>query len=105
MSKLGKTAIAAVAFAMVGSTLFGGAALASGTHDHHATQDRHATPDTTVTNTGGAGGAGGDAENNCLNIAAQIPILNLFGSAPRNSAACTATGGAGGSGGAGAATY
>jgi hypothetical protein len=98
MSKLGKTTIAAVAFAMVGSTLFGGAALASGTHDGHARQD------TTVTNTGGAGGAGGNAENNCLNIAAQLPILNLFGSDPSNSAACTATGGAGGAGGAGA-TY
>jgi hypothetical protein len=98
MTKLGKTAIAAVAFAMVGSTLFGGAALASGRHDHHA-------QDTTVTNTGGAGGAGGDAENNCLNIAAQIPVLNLFGSDPSNSAACTATGGAGGAGGAGSTSY
>jgi hypothetical protein len=96
MSKFGKTAVAAVAFAMVGSTLFGGAALASDTH-HHVKRDID------VTNTGGAGGAGGGAENNCLNLAAQVPVLNLFGSDPANSAACTATGGAGGAGGAGAA--
>jgi hypothetical protein len=98
MSKFGKTAVAAVAFAMVGSTLFGGAALASEGHDGHANKDIN------VTNTGGAGGTGGNAENNCLNLAAQLPILNLFGSDPSNSASCTATGGAGGGGGAGA-TY
>jgi hypothetical protein len=77
---------AVIAFAVAGSALFGGTALAD------------------VTNTGGPGGAGGAAENNCLNLAVQVPILNLFGSDPSNSAACTATGGAGGTGGTGA-TY
>jgi hypothetical protein len=96
MRKSGKTAIAAVAFAMVGSTLFGGAALA-GAPDTHVKKD-------SVVNTGGAGGAGGAAENNCLNLALQVPVLNLFGSDPANSAACTATGGAGGAGGTGSST-
>jgi hypothetical protein len=77
-------AAAVIAFVTAASALFGGTALAD------------------VTNTGGPGGAGGAAENNCLNLAVQVPILNLFGSDPSNSAACTATGGAGGTGGTGA---
>jgi hypothetical protein len=105
MSKFEKTAVAAVAFAMVGSTLFGGAALAGDKHDSYAKKETsYAKKETVVTNTGGAGGAGGAAENNCLNLAVQVPILNLFGSDPSNSAACTATGGAGGAGGAGTET-
>jgi hypothetical protein len=74
-------AAAVIAFATAGSALFGGVALAD-----------------EVTNTGGAGGAGGVAENNCLNLAVQVPILNAFGSDPSNAASCTATanGGAGG---------
>ena len=84
---LRKTSGAAVlASVAAGSVLFGGTALAD------------------VTNTGGPGGAGGNAENNCLNLAVQVPILNLLGSDPSNSASCTATGGAGGTGGTGA-TY
>ena len=79
-------AAAVIAFAVAGSALFSGTALAD------------------VTNTGGPGGAGGAAENNCLNLAVQVPILNLLGSDPSNSASCTATGGAGGTGGPGA-TY
>jgi hypothetical protein len=91
MSNFGrKAAMATVAFAAVGSTLFGGAALASDDEDH-----------VKVTNTGGAGGAGGDATNNCVNLAVQVPILNILGD-PSNAASCTATGGAGGAGGAGA---
>jgi hypothetical protein len=83
---LRKTSVAAAVLTSVtaGSVLFGGTALAD------------------VTNTGGPGGTGGAAENNCLNLAVQVPILNLFGSDPSNSAACTATGGAGGTGGTGA---
>ena len=77
-------AAAVIAFAVAGSALFGGTALAD------------------VTNTGGPGGTGGAAENNCLNLAVQVPILNLFGADPTNSAACTAVGGAGGTGGSGA---
>jgi hypothetical protein len=84
---LRKTSVAAVlASVAAGSVLFGGTALAD------------------VTNTGGPGGAGGNAENNCLNLAVQVPVLNLLGSDPSNSASCTATGGAGGTGGTGA-TY
>ena len=73
-------AAAVIAFATAGSALFGGVALAD------------------VANTGGAGGAGGVAENNCLNLAVQVPVLNLFNSNPSNAASCTATanGGAGG---------
>ena len=83
-----KTPVVAAVLASVaaGSVLFGGTALAD------------------VTNTGGPGGAGGNAENNCLNLAVQVPVLNLLGSDPSNSASCTATGGAGGTGGTGA-TY
>ncbi len=86
MSKFGrKAAIAAVAFATVGSTLFGGAALASDD----------------ITNDGGAGGAGGTATNNCINIG--IPVLSGLGIAGQGSAtgaSCTASapGGAGGAG-------
>ena len=74
-------AAAVIAFVTAGSALFGGAALAN-----------------EVTNAGGPGGNGGVAENNCLNIALQVPVLNLFGSNPSNAASCTATanGGAGG---------
>jgi hypothetical protein len=74
-------AAAVIAFATAGSALFGGVALAD------------------VTNTGGAGGAGGVAENNCLNVAEQVAVLNLFGSDPSNAATCTATAN-GGNGGA-----
>jgi hypothetical protein len=88
MSNFGrKAATAAVAFATVGSTLFGGAALAGDGRD--------------ITNDGGAGGAGGTATNNCLNIG--IPILSglaLGGTSSATGASCTATapGGAGGTG-------
>ena len=86
---LRRTSVAAavLAIATAGSVLFSGTALAD------------------VTNTGGPGGNGGNAENNCLNLAVQVPILNLFGSDPSNSAYCAATGGAGGAGGPGSATY
>jgi hypothetical protein len=90
--KLGrKTAIAAVAFATIGSAMFGGAALA-GDNGGHGGGDE-------VTNAGGPGGAGGDANANCL-----IPIgvsLGLVGQGGDVSQ-CNATGGAGGAGGTGA---
>ena len=90
MSHLGrKVTFGAVAFAMVGSTVFGGVALADGKRDHGKKDDDKKV--VTVTNTGGAGGNGGVAENNCLNLALQVPILNAFGSDPSNAASCTAT--------------
>jgi hypothetical protein len=69
-----KTAIAAVVFATVGSTLFGGAALAGGKGDHKDGKDGKKVE---VTITGGAG-TGGPASGGCvlaLNLA--VPILNL----------------------------
>ena len=95
MGNLGrKAAIAGVAFATVGSTLFGGVALANDGKDG---KDHHVE----VTNTGGAGG-NGTATNNCLNIG--IPLLSgiaLGGTATVTGASCTATG-TGGAGGVGA---
>ncbi|WP_143517385.1 hypothetical protein [Pseudonocardia sp. MH-G8] len=82
-----KAAIAVAAFATVGSTLFGGAALAGG-HGYGDTE-----------NVGGPGGSGGDANANCL-----IPIgisLGLLGQGGDVSQ-CNATGGVGGAGGTGA---
>jgi hypothetical protein len=94
MSNFGrKAAIASVAFATVGSTVFGGAALA-GDKDH-----KDGKKDVTVTNTGGPGGAGGQSQAQCL-----IPVglsLGLLGAGgPVDQ--CNSTGGAGGAGGAGA---
>jgi hypothetical protein len=88
MSNFGrKAAIAAVAFATVGSTLFGGAALAN---DGGAGDDI----------TGGAGGAGGTATNNCLNLGLVPIALGIAGQADANRQTCTASapGGAGGTG-------
>jgi hypothetical protein len=86
MSKFArKTAISAVAFATVGSALFGGAAMAGGIH-----------------NDGGAGGNGGTATNNCLNVG--VPVLSgiaVGGTASAVGAQCTSSAG-GGAGGAGA---
>jgi hypothetical protein len=88
-----KSAIALAAFAMVGSTLFGGAALAGDNngHGHDKGQDN-------TEHTGGPGGSGGEANAQCL-----IPIgisLGIFGEGGDISQ-CDATGGAGGTGGAG----
>jgi hypothetical protein len=83
-----KSAIALAAFAMVGSTLFGGAALAD-EHGHDNTEY-----------TGGPGGSGGAANSQCL-----IPIaisLGLLGGQGGDVSQCNATGGAGGTGGTGA---
>jgi len=88
-----KAAIAAVAFATVGSTLFGGVALA----DDGKGKGKHGND---VTNTGGRGGDA-TATNNCLNIG--IPILSglaIGGTSSATGAYCeaNATGGAGGVG-------
>lgn len=82
-----KTAVTVAAFAAVGSTLFGGAAVAGGYG--YGNQE----------NTGGPGGSGGSANSQCL-----IPIgisLGLLGQGGDVSQ-CNATGGAGGTGGTGA---
>jgi hypothetical protein len=84
MSNFGrKAAIAAAAFATVGSTLFGGAALAS--DENHLSS--------------GPGGAGGAVDDTCSrNI---LPILSGNAiSLTGDSAACNAAGGAGGNSGA-----
>jgi hypothetical protein len=81
---LRKTSVAAavIAFATAGSALFGGAALAD-----------------EFTNTGGAGGAGGQSQAQCL-----IPIGASVGAiigAGGPVSQCNSVGGAGGAGGAG----
>jgi hypothetical protein len=87
MSKFArKAAISAVAFATVGSALFGGTALAGAGDD--------------ITNTGGNGG-NATSTNNCLNVG--VPILSgiaVGGTASAVGAQCVAnsTGGAGGAG-------
>ena len=102
-----KTSVAAavIAFATVGSALFGGAALAGDNGDH-----KDAKKEVVVTNTGGAGGAGGNVEQECDQDA---KAYNLFfdnkkvqdvAQTATASNTCTATGGAGGAGGTGA-TY
>jgi hypothetical protein len=97
MSNFGrKAAIAAVAFATVGSTVFGGAALAG----DHKRDHKDGKKDVTVTNTGGPGGAGGQSQAQCL-IPVGLSVGLLFG-AGGNVDQCNSTGGAGGAGGAGA---
>jgi hypothetical protein len=94
-------AAAVIAFATVGSALFGGAALANGHGDHDGGGKDEAAP----TFTGGAGGAGGDAETVCFIVGDQtFKDKNTVGAAP-GSLACTSTGGNGGAGGAGAVEY
>ncbi len=89
-------AAAVIAFATVGSALFGGAALAS---DHG---DDEGAPAPVPTFTGGAGGEGGDAKTVCFVIGDQtFKEKNTLGSYP-GSLNCYSTGGAGGAGGAGA---
>jgi hypothetical protein len=98
MSNFGrKVTLGAVAFAMVGSTVFGGAALANG-KDHKDHKD--GKKDVTVTNTGGAGGPGGQSQAQCLiPIGASVGALIGVGGPVSQ---CNSTGGAGGAGGAGA---
>jgi hypothetical protein len=81
-----KAAIAAVAFATVGSTVFGGAALAVDKKDGH--DKKHVE----VTNTGRAGGSGGNATYNCTVVGA-VPTStgNVAGGNPSVLLACTAT--------------
>ena len=94
MSTLGrKAAVAAVAFATVGATLFGGAALAGG-HGHNGYDD--------ASNTGGPGGGGGDAATKCfLPIGISLGLLGEGGDVSQ----CNATGGEGGAGGPATADY
>jgi hypothetical protein len=100
---LRKTSAAAaiIAFATVGSALFGGAALANDGHG-----DEAAPP---VTFTGGEGGPGGDVWQECDQEATAYNIFKgkVFDESTQTqtasaSNACTATGGVGGAGGAGA---
>lgn len=82
-----KSATAVLAFAIIGSPLFGGAALAGDYGNGH--------PE----NTGGAGGPGGAANSQCLiPIGISLGILGQGGDVSQ----CNATGGTGGTGGAGA---
>jgi len=82
-----KTAVTLTAFAVVGSTLFGGAALAGG--QGYGSSD----------NVGGPGGSGGSANANCLiPIGISLGILGQGGDVSQ----CNGTGGAGGTGGTGA---
>ena len=91
-----KTAIAAVAFATVGSTLFGGTALANDDNGDHRSDDKKV-------NAGGHGGAGGDGDAKCL-----IPIgvsLGLVKGVGGDVSQCNAAGGPGGTGGGATADY
>jgi hypothetical protein len=93
-------AAAVIAFATVGSALFGGTALANGDHDGGG-KDEAAAP----TFTGGAGGEGGDARTVCFIVGDQtFKDKNTLASTP-GALACAATGGNGGAGGPGAAEY
>jgi hypothetical protein len=95
MSTFGrKAAVAAVAFATVGSTLFGGAALAGG-NGHNGYDD--------ASNTGGPGGGGGDASTTCF-LPIGISLGALLGQGGDVSQ-CNATGGEGGAGGPATADY
>jgi hypothetical protein len=98
MSTFGrKAAVAAVAFATVGSTLFGGVALAGG-HGGHGGHNGYDD----ASNTGGPGGGGGDATAKCfLPIGISLGILGQGGDVSQ----CNATGGAGGAGGPATADY
>jgi hypothetical protein len=87
MSNFGRrAAIAAVACATVGSTVFGGAALAVEKKDGR--DKKHVE----VTNTGGAGGSGGNATYHCTVVGA-VPTStgNVAGGNPGVLLACTAT--------------
>jgi hypothetical protein len=105
---LRKTSAAAaiIAFATVGSALFGGAALANGDHG----DDKEGKKDVVVNNTGGPGGPGGDVWQECDQEATAFNIFKgkVYDESTQTqtataSNACTAssTGGAGGTG----ATY
>ena len=86
MSNFRRTAaIAAVAFATVGSTVFGGAALAVDKKDGH---DKNHVE---VANTGGAGGSGGNATYYCA-VVGVVPTStgNVTGGNPSVLLACTA---------------
>lgn len=102
-----KTSVAAtvIAFATVGSALFGGVALADDKGDH-----KDGKKNVEVTNTGGAGGAGGNVEQKCEQDATAFNFffdnkkIDDVSQTATASNSCTATGGAGGAGGTGA-TY
>jgi hypothetical protein len=84
-----KVLTSAAAFALVGTALFGGAAMAGGPDD--------------VSNAGGAGGPGGGAATECL-----VPIgvsAGLIIGKGGDVSQCNAAGGAGGAGGAANADY
>jgi len=91
-------AAAVIAFATVGSALFGGAALANGGHDDKADPPTFA---------GGAGGEGGDAKTVCFIVGDQSwSGKNVVGDPkPLAGFTCTSTGGAGGAGGTASAEY
>jgi len=96
-------AAAVIGFAIAGSALFGGVALA----DDGKKDDKRQDP--SVSFTGGAGGAGGDVRQECEQSATAFNILDHVKADDVTQTAtatntCTATGGAGGAGGAGA-TY
>ncbi|MGH8964547.1 MAG: hypothetical protein ACRDXB_04340 [Actinomycetes bacterium] len=80
---------AVAAFALAGTALFGGAAMAGG-HDD-------------VTNTGGAGGAGGGAATDCF-LPVGVSVGAIIGQGG-DVAQCNAAGGAGGAGGGANADY
>jgi hypothetical protein len=87
MSNFGrKAAIAAVAFATVGSTVFSGVALAVNKKDGH--DKKHVE----VTNTGGAVGPGGNPTYDCTVVgAAQTSTGNVADGNPSILLTCTVT--------------
>jgi hypothetical protein len=108
MLRTTSAAAAIIAFATVGSALFGGAALANGENGDGKEGKKHVV----VNNTGGPGGPGGDVWQECDDQ--EATAFNIFKGKVYDestqtqtataSNACTATGGAGGAGGTGA-TY
>jgi hypothetical protein len=89
-------AAAVIAFATVGSALFGGAALASDDGGEGAP-----APDPVATFTGGDGGEGGDAKTVCFVVGDHtFKAKNTVGD-PAATITCSSAGGYGGAGGSG----
>jgi hypothetical protein len=89
-----KTSVASAvaAFALAGTALFGGAAMAGGHGGHDD-----------VFNSGGAGGSGGNAATDCF-LPVGVSVGALIGQGG-DVAQCNAAGGAGGAGGGANADY
>jgi hypothetical protein len=100
MLRKSSAAAAVIAFATVGSALFGGAALASDNGDEEVAP----APAPAATFSGGAGGEGGDAKTVCFVVGDHtFKAKNTVGDAVGTAFTCSSSGGYGGAGGSGVA--